>query len=1012
MRPIAAFCLMLAVAGGEAVAREDEPTPDFNRDVRPILSEHCFGCHGPDAKARKADLRLDTREGLFRPLDGATPVVPRKPDESELYLRVTAEEDDLRMPPPKSGHALTPAQVGTIRRWIEQGAEWKGHWAYIPPTRPPVPDVKDDGGFIRNDIDRFILARLRERGLRPSPEADRVTLIRRLSFDLTGLPPLPEEVDAFLKDDAPGAYERLVERLLTSPHFGERMAISWLDLVRYADTGGYHSDNHRDVWLYRDYVIKAFNANMPFDRFTVEQLAGDLLPGPSADQKVASGYNRLLMTTEEGGAQAKEYIAKYAADRVRNASTVWMGATFGCAECHDHKYDPYRTREFYAFAAFFADLKEKAVGRQDQTPIPSPEQAARLADLDARMAPLRAALDAQTPDLDADLAAWERSRAVRKVEWTTLRPAEAVSKGGATLAVRDDGSILASGTNPERDTYTLTLKADMKGITAIRLEALPDDSLPGRGPGRASNGNFVLSEIVLSVGGEPVAWSGASASHSQGGYGVAAAIDGKPETGWAILPRAGRATEAVFQTGRDLGDGGEATLTVTMHQNYGSQHALGRFRLAATTAPRPVVAEGADALPKEVAAILEVDPDARDDAQRKALAAYYRGIAPRLEPTRRALAELQRQRAKLESAMPKTLVAIAAEPRVMRVLPRGNWLDDSGPVVEPAVPAFLPPLGVSGRRPTRLDLARWLVAPENPLTARVAVNRLWKQMFGRGLVSTLDDFGAQGAWPTHPHLLDWLAVEFRDGGWDVKRMLTLMALSGTYRQSSRADESLRRADPDNLWLARQGRFRLDAEEVRDNALAISGLLVRAVGGPSVKPYQPAGYWAHLNFPKRDWAADRGPDQYRRGLYTYWCRTFLHPSLLAFDAPGREECQVERPRSNTPLQALVLLNDPTYVEAARALAERVIRDGGDGIESRVALAYRRALSRPPRPAEAAILAALYRRHLDQYRADRKAADALLRVGDAPVPADLDPAELAAWTSVARAILNLHETITRN
>ena len=1008
MRPIVvAVCLSLGMAAPAAVAREEGRALDFNRDVRPILSEHCFGCHGRYARARKADLRLDTREGLFRDLGGTAAVAPGKPDESEVYLRVVAEEDDLRMPPPKAGRALARSQVETIRRWIAQGAEWKGHWAYIAPTRRAVPAVKDDGGFARNEIDRFILARQRERGLRPSPEADRVTLIRRLSFDLTGLPPAPEEVDAFLADDAPGAYERLIDGLLASPHFGERMAVAWLDLVRYADTGGYHSDNHRDVWMFRDYVIRAFNAGLPFDRFTVEQLAGDLLPDPTADQKVASGYNRLLMTTEEGGAQAKEYIAKYAADRVRNASTVWMGATFGCAECHDHKYDPYKTREFYALAAFFADIREKAVGRQDQTPIPTPEQAERLAQVDARIAATQRVLDTQTPDLDADLAAWERSRAERAVAWTVLRPSEVTSKGGATLAVRDDGSILVSGTAPERDTYTLTVPTDLKGITALRLEALPDASLPARGPGRASNGNVVLSEVALSAGGNPVAWSGASASHSQQGYDVAAAVDGRRETGWAILPRTGQATEAVFQAVDDLGP---TTLTVTLHQEYGSQHTLGRFRLSATSAPRPVHAEGTGAPPKPVAEALAVEPDRRTAAQKDAVAAYYRGIAPRLEPSRRALAELRQQRSQLVAAIPTTLITTATAPRVVRVLPRGNWLDESGPVVAPGVPAFLPPLGAEGRRPNRLDLARWLVAPENPLTARVAVNRLWKAMFGRGLVATLDDFGAQGSWPTHPDLLDWLAVEFRDSGWDVKHMLRLMALSGTYRQSSRASEALRRADPDNLWLARQGRSRLDAEMVRDTALAVGGLLMHRLGGPSVKPYQPAGYWAHLNFPRREWVADRGPDQYRRGLYTYWCRTFLHPGLLAFDAPGREECQVERPRSNTPLQALVLLNDATYVEAARALALRLLREAA-GVEPRIQLAYRRALSRPARSAEIETLAALYRRHLDHYRADRRAAEELVHVGDAPVPADLDPAELAAWTSVARVVLNLHETITR-
>jgi Protein of unknown function (DUF1553)/Protein of unknown function (DUF1549)/Planctomycete cytochrome C len=764
------FLLPAGVRGGEP------DRIDFNRQIRPILSESCYQCHGPDPNKRKADLRLDLRDGLFRTADGTTVVAPGKLDDSELYSRITSPVIELRMPPLKSGGPLEPDQIALIKRWIEEGAQWKGHWAYIPPARPAAP-----GGPVGHDdqgaIDRFIRARLVAERLAPSPSADRPTLIRRLSFDLTGLPPTPQEVDAFATDTSPLAYERLVDRLLASPRFGERMAIFWLDLVRYADTTGYHGDNHVDLYLFRDYVIRSFNENLPFDRFTIEQVAGDLLAAPTAQARVASGYNRLLQTTQEGGAQAKEYMAKYSADRVRNLSTVWLGSTLGCAECHDHKYDPFTTRDFYSLAAFFADVKETAVGVQEPTLFPSQHQ-------------------------------------------------------------------------------------------ARKLEQLNNDRSP-------------LAAIA-----------------------------------------------------------------------------------------KPSVVE------------------------------------------RSKLAELDRQIAALKKEIPSSLVSTSVAPRMMRVLPRGNWQSESGAVVTAGVPGSLPRLETAGPHATRSDLARWLVSDRNPLPARVMVNRLWKLAFGRGLVATLDDFGSQGAWPTHPELLDWLACEFKDDGWNVKKMIKRIVMSQTYRQSSNTSEETRQRDPDNRWLARQSRFRLDAEVVRDNALAIAGTLTAKLGGPSVKPYQPPGYWVFLNFPKRTYEPDQGSDQYRRGLYTYWQRTFLHPSLLAFDASTREECVVERPRSNTPLQALVLLNDPNYVEAARSFAIRLIREGGADPRARLERAFRLAVARPPRAQELPVLMELVRRHLEQFRADPGIAREAVLFGHAAVPPGIDPAELAAWTSVARVLLNLHETITRS
>ena len=1017
---VASILAMCAMPGARPEANAaDAPAPskplDFNRDIRPILSESCFACHGPDNAKRKGGLRLDKKESAFAAAkSGAKAIVAGKPDESELVARIASTDPLEQMPPPDSGRTLTKKQVETLTQWVKEGADWKGHWAYIKPARPAVPEVAADG-FIQNDIDKFVLATLLEKGLKPSPEADRATLIRRLSLDLNGLPPTPAEVDAFVNDKAPNAYEALVDRLLQAPQFGERMAGHWLDLTRYADTTGYHGDNHRDITLFRDYVINAFNQNKPFNQFTIEQLAGDLLPNPTDTQKIASGYNHLLMTTQEGGAQAREYLAKYAADRVRNASTVWMGATLGCAECHDHKYDPFTTQDFYKFASFFADLKEIAVGAQEQVKIPTTEQAAKLKTIEAEIAKLQSVLDTTTPELAKEQAEWEAGSASKTPEWTTLKPLSAKSEGGATLTIQDDGSILASGNNPDKDTYVVTLKNGRKSLSGFRIEVMPDGSLPNLGPGRASNGNFVLSEFTVTAKDKPVDWNQVTGTFAQPAYPVANLADGKLDTGWAVQGETGRVNHAVLETKSDLGCDcefcAEIEMTVKMVFNHPDHHALGRFKISGTNAPRPVTANG---LPAPIRAILETKADARADAQKQELAAFHRSISPSLQPTRDALALARKAKTDLEASMPATIISQATAPRMMRVLPRGNWLDDTGAEVVPAIPGFLAQESkpASDKRLTRLDLAEWIVSKDNPLTARVFANRIWALAFGQGIVSTPDDLGSQGTWPTHPDLLDYLAGSFVDSGWDVKALIRMIVTSGTYRQSSIASEPLRQADPYNHWLARQGRFRIDAELIRDQALAVSGLLVRKVGGPNGRPYQPAGYWSHLNFPKREYQPDHGDGLYRRGLYTYWCRTFLHPSLLAFDAPTREECTVKRNRSNTPVQALVLLNDPIYVEAARALAERALREAGKDNGERIDWVYRTVLARSPRPAERDVLIPLYEKHKAEYQADHNAAAALLQTGEKPVANDIDTVELAAWTSIARVILNLHETITRN
>ena len=830
---------------------------DFARDIQPLLSDNCFACHGPDAKQRKADLRLDTRDGALADLDGVSAVVPGKPSESELVARITTDDEDDLMPPPDSGKQLDAAQKALLQRWIADGAEYDLHWAYKPVSRPTPPRVKN-GSFVLNDIDRFVLARLQGKGHEPSREADRRTLIRRLSFDLTGLPPTWEQVRAFVADSSPRAFGKLVDQLLASPHYGERMAVYWLDLVRYADTMGYHSDNKQTKPLYREYVINAFNDNLPFDQFTREQLAGDQLPGSTRRQLIASGYNRLNMTTREGGSQPKEYIAIYLGDRVRNVSGVWMATTLGCTECHDHKFDPFTARDFYSLGAFFSDLEETPVGPQKYTPLPTPAQQSNVDKLKKQIPVLEAVLNTQTPALDDALARWESAQAER------IEPEPSV-------------------------------EADANGT-------------------------------------------------------VPAVSAGKP--------------------------------------------------IADPAAP-----------PKKIGEILAVPLAKRSAEQKKTLAAHYRTFAPELASTRKELVDLKERIKRLEKAFPTSLVSVRlGKPRTVRILPRGNWQDESGPEVQPTVPARLK-FADTESRTKRSDLADWVVSKDNPLTARVMVNRLWALCFGRGLAMPLDDFGAQGTPPTHPELLDWLAADFMDHGWDIKRTMKLLVTSGAYRQSSIAAAKTLAADPLNKWLARQGRWRLDAEMVRDNALAVSGLLAKPIGGASVKPYQPVGYWKHLNFPKRKWAPDSGVSQYRRGLYTFWCRTFLHPSMLAFDAPTREGCVAERTRSNTPQQALVLLNDPTYVEASRVFAERILQHGGDTDGERLAWAFERALSREPSAGERDILLRLVKERAGHFAANADAAKAAATAGEWPPSMALKPERVAAWAAVSRAILNLYETTSR-
>ncbi|MGB8168226.1 MAG: PSD1 and planctomycete cytochrome C domain-containing protein [Chthoniobacteraceae bacterium] len=1013
--------LLSLVIVATAVAA-DLPLPakiEFNRDVRPILSENCFKCHGFDKKHREGKRRLDTREGALEEIEDVRAVVPGRLQESEVHVRIHSTDKDEQMPPPDSGKNLNARQIAILDKWIEQGAEYQPHWAYAPLTRPVVPTVSDPV-FVQNPIDAFVASRQRELDLKHAVEADARTLCRRLYFDLIGLPPTPAEVDAFEQSaiaSRPSAITQLADRLLASPEYGERMTVAWLDVVRYADTIGFHSDNPRNVWPFRDYVIRAFNENKPFDQFTIEQLAGDLLPNANVEQKVASAFNRLNLTTEEGGAQAKDYEARTVADRVRAIGTVWLAQTTGCCQCHDHKYDPITTRDFYRLGAFFADIRESAIGRREEGMfVPTPEQKAKLQDFDTQLASLQTQLNAPSDAIEAAQAAWETENAdgPKDVEWTPLHAEKTHADRGSKLEVREDESIeVAVEGNAASDTYFVTVKTPPGETTGFKLEALASDALPKNGPGRSANGNFVLNEFSVKDNETTLKITEATATFEQKNMGAKLAIDGKgneEKKGWAVLGNTGRDAAAYFELEKPVAEG--KTLVIQLRQIYGDHHTLGRFRLLATAAPKPVRAPNT-LFPADVIAALKLAREERTADQQAKIAKHFRSVAPELAGLRQQIAETQTARVEFEKTVPRCLVSDAMpQPRVVRILPRGNWQDESGEIVEPGVPAFLPQPTGEGRRLTRLDLANWIVAKENPLPARVFVNRLWKIYFGIGLSKVLDDVGAQGEPPVNAALLDWLAAEFVESGWDVKHLVRLIVTSGTYAQSSVATKELQQRDPYNRELARQSRFRLDAEFVRDNALAVSGLLVRKVGGPSAKPYQPAGYWENLNFPTREWQADTDANQWRRGLYTWWQRSYMHPSLLAFDAPSREECTAERVRSNIPQQALVLLNDPTYVEAARNFAARIVRESSGDTAQRIAWAFRQALGRTPRADELQTAMALFGKHLAAYANDPQAAEQFVKTGISPRPEGVNVSELAAWTDVARLLLNLHETITRS
>lgn len=1048
----------------------------FNRDIRPIMSDTCFRCHGPDRRARMAGLRLDIRdEALKATKSGVTPIVPGSPEQSAIVQRVFAANPAKIMPPQYAHKELTAAQKDTIRRWVAEGAQYEKHWSYEPLSRPAVPEVSAAKAPTRNPIDAFIQERLQREGLTPSVEADRRTLLRRVTFDLTGLPPTPEEMRAFASDTSPDAYEKVVDRLLASPRYAEMQAMHWLDAVRYADSAGFHGDNLWPAWPYRDYVLRAFRDNKPFDQFTREQIAGDLLPNATTEQKVASAYNRLNRASAEGGIQPKEYLAKYGADRVRTLSAVWLGSTMGCAECHDHKFDPFTSKDFYAMKAFFADIKETGlIGDRGMNAwgsklmLPSPAQEARLAELNKQIGVAEAELNKKAADMVQLRWQWEnRMLAAHKsgeLAWRYQHPLSASAEHGAKLTIyndelvdsnyylngslnaerkRGDGVVIASGPNPDNETYIVTFKPGAGTWTALGIDILQDESLPGNRLARGAD-RFVLTEVDAELSGRKLPFVLATTT----GFGQAqenppmAAIDGNPQTGWGVSFGEQRNAFLALRFAAGVHTEADSVITLRLHQDSDWRRAtIGRFRIAlsavehswpetgdSSSKNKAALAVKSDeatlniavdrGLPPQVLAALEVDEADRNDAQKKAILDHFVWAAPGLQSLSLPLAKLKAERDLLESSIPRVIYTERTKPRLTRVLPRANWMDETGEIVQPAIPGFLGTLQTEGRPATRLDLANWIVSPENTLTARVFVNRQWRLFFGTGLSKSLEDLGSQGEWPTHLELLDWLAAEFMQpsvgGGhaWDVKHIIRTMVTSQTYRQSSLSTPQLDERDPDNRLLARQSRFRVDAEVVHDIALAASGLLVEHFGGPSVRPYEPEGYLAAVNFPKREYSASHGDDLYRRAVYTQWQRAFLHPALLTFDAPTREECAVNRVNSNTPLQALELLNDPIFVEASRVFAQNILKSGGPDWNQQLDWAFARALNRSPQTEERRILSNLYSKSLASFRAGESDAGRLLSVGDAPVSRDLNRVDLAAMTTVARAILNLHETITRN
>ena len=1011
---------------------------DFIKDVRPLLEKHCWKCHSE--KKQESGLRLDSHEALLRGGDIGKAIAAGDSERSRLIVLVSGTDPQSTMPP--EGPQLKPEEVGILRAWIDQGCVWPDddspkkaekntHWAYQPIRRVAPPAVKPSD-WVRNPIDQFVLAELQKRGITPSPEADRSTLIRRLNLDLLGLPPTIEEVEAFVNDSRPNAYEELVDRLLKSPHFGERWGRHWLDMARYADSDGYEKDNPRpDAYRWRDWVIDAINNDLPFDQFTVEQIAGDLLPNATAMQKLATAFHRQTLTNTEGGTDKEQWRVEACFDRTETTGAVWLGLTVGCARCHSHKYDSISQREYYQLFAAYNN------GDEETSIVPkSPEEVAAYSKAkaahDAKVGDVTAKLRAEQSKLGEAFAAWEAKAQAAFTESTAqplklhaLDDLKVESDGNVTFAVQKDGSYLASGPNPNSATYTITGKTTVAGVSALRLDVLPDNTLPAKGPGRVAHGNFVLSELMIEV--SPTAdfanarkleFAGAKADFEQADkpWRAVDVIDGKEDTGWAIAPQYGKEHWAIFGLKEPLAVDGAMFVRVQLRQLYGQQHTIGRFKLSLQTGIEPSIT-----LPENIQKLFAVKPDQRSAEQTQQLLDYYSNLDAATKNLVKQLDDLKKKEPPKPELTVRVITQRVNDPRKTFVLKRGEFLD---PIKEQEVVAAafstLSPMKPRNERPLadRLDLARWLVSPDNPLTPRVTVNHIWRQLFGRGIVASVNDFGVRGEKPSHPELLDWLATAFAtkseilnlksEMNWSRKSLIKLIVTSATYRQASRHRPELLEVDPQNTLLARQNRLRVEAEIVRDLSLDVGGLLSKKVGGPSVFPALPAGITDLSYAGNFKWTNSTGEDRNRRGMYTFFKRTAPHPNLTTFDCPDANLTCVERRASNTPLQALITLNNETFLEASQAFAKRLLSQPATDDTTRLTQAFRLCLARTPSDRELHQLTDLLSVNREFYRAHQD--DAKKLVGSSTISSS-SPDESAAWIATARILLNLDEFITR-
>jgi len=980
-------------------AGTDKDVVNFGKQVLPIISSKCFHCHGQDEHSRKAKLRLDVREEAIKVrTDGVFAIKPGDISKSELVKRITSTDPDEVMPPPKEAHPVDAREVALLKKWIQEGAPYQKHWAFVAPARPSIPTVKNKK-WARNDIDRFILARLEAEKLKPSAPAEKSILLRRVSLDLTGLPPTTAEMEAFLKDKSPNAYESVVDKLLASPRYGERWARMWLDIARYADSAGYGSDPLRlNIWPYRDWVIKAFNCNMPFDEFTMEQLAGDLLDDATEEQKVATAFHRNTMTNTEGGTQDEEWRVAAVKDRVDVTVQAWMGLTMGCAQCHSHKFDPISQKEYYQFFAIFNQTEDSDKADERPTmPLYKPEQRKKIQELDVQIAAKEQALEESAPLVLAELAKWEKVRPETNA-WTVLEPIDFKSEAGGGFKKLADNSLLATNKPPAKDNYMVTFHSVVSNATALRLEVLADDSLPAKGPGRNATGNFLLNHFEVTVNGKAIKIARATATFTETNYDVANAIDemSKPKKGWSVDGTTNKHQSAVFEFAERLPAG---DVKVKLVQQYGKKQTIGRFRISGTTVALPVII-----VPERFESTLAISADKRSAEQKKDLSKWFRPFVPSMAEQARVIAALKTESDAIKPVeLPVMRELPPKEHRVSHILFKGNYLSPGDEVSPGVLSAFNPwPTGASTNR---LGVAKWLMSPENPLTARVIANRFWAQIFGRGIVETEEDFGTQGTKPTHPELLDWLALELRDNGWNVKQFLKTLVMSATYQQSSRVTPELLARDPRNYLLARAPRRRLEAELVRDQALALSGLLSPKIGGPSVYPPQPDNLWRAAFNGQRSYPTSTGEEKYRRGIYTIWRRTIPHPSMTTFDAPSRETCTFRRLPTNTPLQAYVTLNDPIYVEAAQSLGRHLAKVDAATLPKRIEYGLKLVMCRQPTKREIASLCELYESEVAHYRTHKDEATKLSTNPLGPLPEGLSPAEAAAWTTVANILLNL-------